>query len=176
MTRLVALFSVCFLLAASPAFAISEFEFTATDCTGENIALSELFENHELVLINFWLAGCGPSCDLLPYVQAFQDTYAGDGLQCLIVYCYYECTAESAEHYFAANEYTMPIIEERTGDICKLFCVNAFPHTVILDCEGRLLLNECGYLSGDEVAMQELIHQQLLNCALSASQVINLRE
>jgi thiol-disulfide isomerase/thioredoxin len=177
MTRLVTWLGVFILLAVHVAFASSRLEFTATERTsGEELSLSALFDSHELVLLNFWLPGCGPSCELLPYLQAFQDAYEGDGLRCVVVYCYFDCTAETADRYLAANDFTMPILEDRSGELQEQFFVNAFPHTVILSNEGEILLNECGYRSGLEVEIQEIIHRQLLNQALAPQQLVCLGE
>jgi hypothetical protein len=176
MTRFVTWLGVILLLGFHLACAATHLKYSGTDRAGKNVSLAELLESNKLVLLNFWLAGCGPSSELLPYIQAFQDTYAAEGLQCVVVYCYHECTAEIADQYLAEHEYTMPIIEDRSGELQQLFCVNAFPHTCLLTSAGELLLNDCGYCSGAEVAMQELIHQQLLKQPLAPDQVINLRE
>ncbi len=176
MTRLVASFCVCFLLAILPAVASDVIDFSAVDRQGEEISLSELLEDNKLVLINFWLAGCGPSNELLPYLQAFQDTYETEGLSSVIIYRYFQCTADLGEYYFGANDYTIPIVEDRTGKLQDLFAVRAFPHTIIVDCECKTLLDECGYCRGYEVCIQELIHHELLGQPLHSNQVIDLSE
>jgi hypothetical protein len=45
---------------------------------------------------------------------------------------------------------------------------------VILNSDGEILLDECGYCAGDEVALQQLIHSELLDEPLPLDQVIEL--
>ena len=176
MTRLVGLLLTCIVLITSSTPASEAPDFSAIDRSGREISLSQFLAENNLVLVYYWMAGCTPSTKLLPFVQAFQDTYADEGLSCVVVYSWFRCTAELGEQYLERHEYTIPVIEDRSGRLQELFSVRAFPHTVILDSEGRILLDECGYSCGDEIAIQELLHSELTGNPLPADRIISLSE
>lgn len=176
MTRLVALTCVYCLIFAGSAEAVEDPDFTTLDRAGRLVSLSQLLEESRLVVVNFWLAGCAPSNELLPYLQAFQEEYAEDGLSCIVIYRRFDCTSELGEDYLEQHVYGMPVVEDRSGELQRLFDVEAFPHTFVICKDWEILFDECGYRSGDETQLQGVIHGELRNELLPQSEVIHLPE
>ena len=173
MSRLIAL-CIGFFILTLPVAAEEPPRYAITDQQGQEGTFTSLLSGDRLVLVNFWLAGCEPSNELLPYLQAFQDTYGPDGLRSVVIYRSYGDTGDLADCYFTANDITLPIVEDQTGLLQEQYDVCAFPHTVLIDYEGNLLLDVCGYSQGFEVCIQQIIHQELRDHVLQADQVIRL--
>jgi len=169
-------FCIGFLFFITPAVAWDLPDFQANDLEGESVSLSELVEDTDLVVISFWLADCDACNRILPYLQAFHETYGSEGLQTIIVYIQYQCSEDDGCCYLESGNFTMPILINNTGELQDLFSVHGFPHTVIVDPEGKLLYNGCGYCPGCETCIQQLIHCELLGRNPLPSEIVNLSD
>ncbi len=160
----------------TPAFATDKAPgFTTFDTAGNELVLAELLEQNELVVLNFWIAGCQPCYDLVAYTDAFQHEYAADGLASYVVYDYCELGAEAGEEFFKATGITLPVIEDCTGELSDLFGVCAYPHLFIIGKDGVILWDDCGYLCGDEICIQALIHEYLRGVELEWDEIVELK-
>lgn len=136
-------------------------DFGGTDEAGETIDSSALLG--EVVVVNFWYAGCAPCRAEAPQLQALWTEYADQNVHFIGVNVY-----DQADTAIAFNEsygITYPsIIDVNTGEAKLAFAGSvppkAVPTTLVLDGEGRVAARILGQLP-DESILSTLIRDTI---------------
>ena len=71
-------------------------DFTLTDINGVEYTLSEILEEKQMVMLNFWFTGCPPCRNEFPHINASYNTYK-DSIEILAINDY-PTASESAEN------------------------------------------------------------------------------
>lgn len=111
-----------------------------------NIRLSE--QRGNIVLVNFWASWCGPCREELPKMEELYQKYKGLGFEILSVNV--DEVASKADLLLDNIEVSFPVLYDTSGEVSKLYDVNAMPTTVIIDRDGNQRLIHLGYRAGDE--------------------------
>jgi peroxiredoxin len=112
-------------------------DFTLSDRAGTGLTLSKVAANEKLVLVNFWGAWCGPCRLEMPGFEKMYTDTANKGLQILAVD--EEDTPEELETYLKKRPLSFPVLRDSGGVIAKRFGIRAFPTTVLVGHDGRIL-------------------------------------
>jgi peroxiredoxin len=124
-------------------------DFTLLDYSGKPVSLSDM--RGKVVLISIWNPACGPCRVELPALQGLWEEYRDDGFEVIAIESYAE-TAK-AEKIVADLGLTFTCLENGTGDdelVWNQFGVSAYPTSLLIDREGRLMYYHLGYQTGDE--------------------------
>ena len=123
------------------------YDFTITDCNGVSYTLSELLEEKDAVVLNFWYLNCSPCKLEFPYLEQAYKEY-GDRIEVLGINCE---DGNDAQLQTFAQEYelTFPLA---IGDKSYWFntAYTACPTTIVIDRYGTIVYMHTGYF--DEVA------------------------
>ena len=114
-------------------------DFTATTMDGDRISAKSL--RGEVVVINFWYAGCPPCRAEAKYLNSVHEQYAADDVQFIGVNVRDEAgTAKAFERKFGVDYPT--VLDARTGTMQLALsgdiAPNAVPTTIVLDQQGRV--------------------------------------
>ena len=114
-------------------------EFTAKTMDGDRITAKSL--RGEVVVINFWYAGCPPCRAEAKYLNSVHEQYAADDVQFIGVNVRDEAgTAKAFERKFGVDYPT--VLDARTGTMQLALsgdiAPNAVPTTIVLDQQGRV--------------------------------------
>ncbi|MGA8272163.1 MAG: redoxin domain-containing protein [Candidatus Sulfotelmatobacter sp.] len=113
----------------APAFAI-----TTTD--GQRLSMDDLAG--KVVLIDFWATWCGPCREALPHMREIAKKFQGQPL--VVLSGSLDSDEQKWKEFIAKNEMTWPQYRDGgfTGQIAKMFGVEAIPHTFTIDADGVL--------------------------------------
>jgi peroxiredoxin len=128
-------------------------DFTLKSRDGGNIRLSE--QRGNIVLVNFWASWCGPCREELPAFEALYQEYQDMGVEILAVNV--DDEAEKANVLLQDIEVSFPVLFDTSGEVSKLYDVNAMPTTVMIDRDGNVRLLHPGYRKGDEKKYEKAI-------------------
>ena len=124
-------------------------DFEGTTDTGETVS-SEDYRGEVLVL-NFWYAGCPPCRDEAPDLQELNELFGADGASFLGV----NVRDQAANSLTFAEKYgiTYPsVLDAEDGNLLLAFsgtvAANAVPTTLVIDREGRVAARILGRLDG----------------------------
>ena len=124
-------------------------DFTLLDYSGKPVSLSD--KRGKVVLISIWNPACGPCRVELPALQGLWEKYRDQGFEVIAIESYAE--TEKAEKIIADLGLTFTCLENGTGDddlVWNKFGISAYPTSLLIDREGRLMYYHLGYETGDE--------------------------
>lgn len=132
-------------------------DFTVPGIEGNSIALSDIVKNNKLTLVDFWASWCGPCRADMPEVVELYKAYHEKGLEILGVSL--DNDGEAWKTAVKDMKMTWPQGSHLISWECparKAYKVNAIPHTVLINQEGKIVSRG---LRGAELA--EFIKSQL---------------
>lgn len=110
-------------------------DFTGTTLDGRRITLSE-FRGKNPVVLNFYAQFCGPCREEFPHLRELDERLGSRGLKVLAVSMDEDRKSAAAIPREARAHF--PVIFDPGGSIARKYGVQAIPHTVVLDREGRV--------------------------------------
>ena len=134
-------------------------DFALTDTDGNTHRLSDLLKNKRLIILDFWFANCQPCKKEFPFFETAVKNY-GDDLALLAinpidsVKTIYELRNQLNTNPMTAI--TFPMLQ----DTCKLFLgfeVYAYPTTVFVDSDGRILNIHVGSFPSEEAFLATIV-------------------
>ncbi|PZE95916.1 TlpA disulfide reductase family protein [Curtobacterium sp. MCBD17_008] len=124
-------------------------DFTAESITGDELSSKAM--RGDVVVINFWYAGCPPCRAEAKHLNTVHDRFADDDVQFVGVNVRDEAgTAEAFERKFGVDYPT--VLDARTGTmqlaLSGEIAPNAVPTTIVLDEQGRVAARVLGAVDG----------------------------
>jgi peroxiredoxin/outer membrane protein assembly factor BamD (BamD/ComL family) len=110
------------------------FAITTTD--GQRVSMDDL--TGKVVLLDFWATWCAPCREALPHMREIAKKFQGQPLVVLSVSL--DSDEQKWKEFIVKNEMTWPQYRDGgfTGQIAKMFGVEAIPHTFTIDADGVL--------------------------------------
>ena len=100
-----------------------------------------------VVVIDFWATWCDVCTEEMKYFVRAKQTY-GDRLAVVTIS---NELPDVAASYFRTWNITLPLVEDTSGAIDRLYSIDKIPDTLVLDPEGRVTYVSVGGLSWDEL-------------------------
>jgi peroxiredoxin len=109
-------------------------DFTLSNLEDETVQLSNFKGN--IVMVNVWASWCKPCQYEMPAMQRIHEKYSESGLVVLAVNNTYQDNFSDVVDFIDKNNLTFPILLDRTGEVSKLYQVQALPSTYFIDQYG----------------------------------------
>ena len=124
-------------------------DFTLQNFEGEEISLSDILDEKEFVLVDFWASWCGPCIATFPALKDLYASYGEHGFE--IVSVSIDDTREMWS--YSTEEYELPWInlgelKGFEGEMVTSYGVNFVPKGYLLDSEGQIVQKD---LSTDQL-------------------------
>jgi peroxiredoxin len=110
-------------------------DFTGTTLDGRKITLSD-FRGKNPVVLNFYAEFCGPCRKEFPHLKALDEKLGPKGLRIVAVSLDEDRGAAAAVPRESGARF--PIVFDPKGSIAERYGVQAIPHTVVIDREGKV--------------------------------------
>ncbi len=112
-------------------------DFTLKDSDGKEYTLGKVAAEHKLVAINFWATWCGPCRAEMPTLERIYTEENGKGFVLLAIN--EDDGADDLKAYLQARKFTFPVLLDPNQEVLRQFGVDAFPTTVLVDKERRVV-------------------------------------
>lgn len=131
--------------------------FTLTDTDSVEYTLSQLLEDKQLLILNFWYCGCSPCKAEFPYFNGVYEKYR-DQIEILALNPM--DTEEDIRSLRDSMGISFPMLRDTVG-LNEGFSVSSYPVTVFIDQTGRITVirRNTGYASQAE--LETLVRQML---------------
>jgi thiol-disulfide isomerase/thioredoxin len=136
-------------------------DFTAKSMDGDELSAKAM--RGDVVVINFWYAGCPPCRAEAGYLNTVKDEFAGDDVHFIGVNVRDEAgTAKAFERKFGVDYPT--VLDARSGAMQLALsgdiAPNAVPTTIVLDKKGRVAARVLGAVDGPSI-LKTLVDDEL---------------
>ncbi|MDR1323030.1 MAG: TlpA family protein disulfide reductase [Candidatus Margulisbacteria bacterium] len=136
-------------------------DFTVPLASGGTRNIQEL--SGKVVFLNFWASWCGPCEDEMPSMERLYRKFKAQGLEMLAVN--YQDKPEVVRDFMAEHKLSFPAGLDASGKITtRLYGVNAFPTTYIIDRQGQIIVRVIGSMEWDTpeimAALEVLLKQK----------------
>lgn len=118
-------------------------DFTMKNPKGEYVSLSDYVGKDKYVFIDFWASWCGPCRDEMPNVVKAYNKYKNKGLE--IVGVSLDKDEEKWIQGIKNLNMTWPQMSDLKlwdSEVVKLYAIQAIPHTVLIDKEGKIIAKD----------------------------------
>lgn len=127
-------------------------DFTGETDTGETLSRSD--HDGEVVVLNFWYAGCPPCRAEAPALEEVAEAYADEGVQFIGVNV--RDQAATSQAFARTFDVSYPSIVDTGSGTVQLalagtIAPNSVPTTIVLDKEGRVAARILGGLDGTSI-------------------------
>jgi thiol-disulfide isomerase/thioredoxin len=112
-------------------------DFTLDDTDGNSVALADQVAEGEVILLNFWATWCPPCRLEMPLLDELQETYGKDGLRILAINVGED--QATVESFLSQRPVSFQVLMDTDQRIAARYHVEAFPTTVLLDDEGKVI-------------------------------------
>ena len=110
-------------------------DFTGTTLDGRKVSLSD-FRGKNPVVLNFFAEFCGPCRKEFPHLRALDEKFGPKGLRVVAVSLDEDRAAAGAIPRESGAKF--PIVFDPKGSIAARYGVQAIPHTVVVDRDGKV--------------------------------------
>lgn len=153
MKRMITLL-LALLLAMGCAYAVSEEQyhpgsagddFALTTWDGKQVTLSGALAEKELVLLHFWMGGCGACEAEMPHLQAFWEEY-GDRVAVIAVTISAQDTDAKLKNYCTRRGLTFAVARDTAG-LQQQYAVTGVPVSIVMDRSGTMVALKTGAMA-----------------------------
>lgn len=122
-------------------------DFQATTLDGHNVSLAS-FAGNKNVLLKFWATWCHYCKAEMPHLQDIFNNKPED-LEILLVNVGINDSVENIQSYFKTENFNIPVIFDKKGDIVSQYKVVGTPQQVYIDKNGEIAYQ--AFLMTDEL-------------------------
>lgn len=128
------------------------------DVDGKSINTSDISNNGQPVIINFWATWCSPcKRELNAIHDEYVDWQEETGVKLIAVSVDDERTKNRVKPYVDASGWEYDIWMDPNGDFKRAMGVNNVPHTFLIDGNGKIVYTHNNYSPGDEHELYEQV-------------------
>lgn len=113
----------------------------------------------KVVVVDFWASWCAPCRRSLPWLDAMQRRYAGEGL--VVIGVNEDKTREDAEAFLAEVPVGFRIVLDLDGEIARQYELMAMPSTYVYGRDGQLVTRHLGFKVANQDEYEALLRSVL---------------
>jgi peroxiredoxin len=135
-------------------------DFTIQLLNGEEVRFSE-FNTGGITLINFWALWCKPCRIEMKELEKLYSKYKESGFEIVGINQDTPRSLAKVESFVSSQNLSFNIGLDPNRIVADMFNVQAIPHTVLFDRDGKVVYQSTGYLPGDEFKLEKEIKSLL---------------
>lgn len=113
-----------------------------------------------VVLVDFWASWCSPCRSSIPWLNAMQAKYAGQGL--VIIGVNVDKERADAERFLAETPIHFEVVYDPDGRLPAQYDVPVMPSSFVFDRSGALVVRHAGFLNAKRAEYEATLRDLLL--------------
>lgn len=130
-------------------------DFIATDVDGNTYKLSDL--KGKVVVLNFWFTKCGPCIAEMPQLNTLASNFRDKDVVFLALTFNKK---EIVNQFLESNPFQYTILAD-ANDVIKMYGVNSYPTSIVINKKGEIVLKELGYRTNIKEVLATSINASL---------------
>ena len=130
-------------------------DFIATDLNGKTYKLSDL--KGKVVVLNFWFTKCGPCIAEMPQLNTLVSNFKDKD----VVFLALTFNEKGVVNQFLESNPFKYTILANANDVIKMYGVNSYPTSIIINKKGEIVLKELGYRTNIKEVLATSINASL---------------
>jgi len=114
----------------------------------------------QVVLVDFWASWCSPCRSSIPWLNAMQEKYAGQGL--VIIGVNVDKERGDAERFLAETPIHFEVVYDPEGRLPARYDVPVMPSSFVFDRSGALVARHAGFLKANRAEYEATLRNLLL--------------
>jgi cytochrome c biogenesis protein CcmG/thiol:disulfide interchange protein DsbE len=131
--------------------------FIARDIHNRLVSLDSLLNNGP-VIVDFWATWCVPCMLELKALKKLSKKYKDKNLTIIAVSLDNQAEIAAVKQMTAANRWPFTVIVDIGKKISEKYHVTSVPALFLIDTDGKISYSSRGYVTGDEVKLEEAIN------------------
>jgi cytochrome c biogenesis protein CcmG, thiol:disulfide interchange protein DsbE len=128
---------------------------------GKNVKLSEVLDDYNLVMIDFFFVGCKPCAEYMEYFDGWEKKFSDRGFKILAINTDPQQDTGNVKPYIDGRGYKFTVLLDPTGDVKKRLQVKAEPTTIMINKQREVVYRHQGYKKGVEADVEAAIDANL---------------
>lgn len=133
---------------------VTDFSLENTD--NELVSLEEL-KGDKLTVIDFWATWCKPCTKAMPKLNQLYTDYKDQGMNMIGISCDGPRSISKVNMVSQSMRIEYPILKDIDCEVMNAYQFEAFPTLIILDAQQNIVYVHEGFVSGDELKIEEEI-------------------
>ncbi|HEY5558449.1 MAG TPA: TlpA disulfide reductase family protein [Steroidobacteraceae bacterium] len=114
----------------------------------------------QVVLVDFWASWCSPCRSSIPWLNAMQAKYGGQGL--VIIGINVDKERIDADRFLAETPIHFEVVYDPAGRLPAQYDVPVMPSSFVFDRSGALVVRHAGFLNAKRVEYEATLRKLLL--------------
>ena len=155
-----ALFACFLAIFASPVLALTNGDAAPVfELPGDGTAVKLSNLKGKVVYVDFWASWCGPCKQSFPWLNEMQSKYGAKGFQ--VVGINVDANTADAKTFLAGLPAKFMVAYDEKGVTPKSYGIKGMPSSVLLDGNGKVILQHTGFRDADRAELEKSIQQAL---------------
>lgn len=151
-------FSLSFFSLTAMALSVGEVA-PAFELPGNSGSITLSSMKGKVVYVDFWASWCGPCKQSFPWLNDMQTKYGAKGFQ--IVGVNVDAKTSDAKTFLTEVPAKFTVAYDDKGVTPKQFGIKGMPSSVLIDANGKVLLQHTGFRDADKAQLEQAIQQAL---------------
>jgi cytochrome c biogenesis protein CcmG, thiol:disulfide interchange protein DsbE len=149
---------LAFISLPSMALAVGE-SAPAFELPGDGAPIKLSGFKGKVVYVDFWASWCGPCKQSFPWLNDMQSKYGAKGFQ--VVGINVDAKTADAKTFLTEVPAKFTVAFDDKGVTPKQFGIKGMPSSVLIDANGKVLLQHTGFRDADKAQLEQAIQQAL---------------
>ena len=114
----------------------------------------------KVVYLDFWASWCGPCKKSFPWMNAMQAKFGAQGFSVIAVNL--DTNPEDSRQFLKVVAANFDIAFDVKGDVAKLFQIKGMPSSVLIDREGKVVMQHAGFNDTTSAKLEPIINNLML--------------
>lgn len=109
----------------------------------------------KIVYLDFWASWCGPCKKSFPWMNAMQSKFGAQGFAVIAVNL--DTKAEDGQQFLKVVAANFDVAFDVKADVAKLFQIKGMPSSVLIDREGKIVMQHAGFNDASSAKLESII-------------------